>query len=83
LVPAESDEFANYKNGHPINKYEIAALLRPYCNIHPKDIHPRGGKTGDRGYNTTWPEFTCAFKHYLQKTLPVGRSVVRNKKRRK
>lgn len=83
LVPAESDELANYQNGRPINKYQIAALLRPYCNIRPKDIHPRGGKTSDRGYNTTWPEFTRAFKHYLGKTLPAGRSVVRNKKRRK
>ena len=73
LVPAESDELANYQNGRPINKYQIAALLRPYCNIRPKDIHPRGGKTSDRGYNTTWPEFTRAFKHYLGKTLPAGR----------
>src|SRR5262245_65928567 len=32
-VPAESDAFANYKNGRPINKYEIAALLKPYCDI--------------------------------------------------
>jgi putative DNA primase/helicase len=83
LVPAESDEFANYQNGRPINKYQIAALLKPYCNIRPKDIHPRGGKTSDRGYNTSWPEFTRAFRHYLGKTLPAGRSVVRNKKRRK
>jgi hypothetical protein len=83
LVPAESDEFANYKNGRPINKYQIAALVSPYCNIRPKDIHPRGGKTSDRGYNTAWPEFTRAFRHYLGKTPPAGRSVVRNKKRRK
>jgi hypothetical protein len=83
LVPAESDEFANYRNGRPINKYEIAVLLKPYCNIQPKIVHPRGGKTGDRGYNTTWPEFTGAFRHYLGKTLLGGRSVVRNKKRRR
>jgi uncharacterized protein DUF3631 len=81
LVPAESDEFANYQNGRPVNKYQIATLLRPYCNIRPKDIHPRGGKTSDRGYNTTWPEFARVFRHYLGKTLPAGRSVVRNKKR--
>jgi putative DNA primase/helicase len=83
LVPAESDEFANYQNGRPINKYQIAALLSPYCNIRPKIIHPRGGKTGDRGYDTSQQEFTRAFRHYLKKTLPVSRSVVRNKKRRK
>jgi hypothetical protein len=80
LVPAESDEFANYKNDRPINKYQIAALLSPYCSIQPRMIHPRGGKTADRGYNTAWPEFTLAFRHYLGKTLPAGRSVVRNKK---
>jgi len=27
------------------HKYEIAALLKPYCDIQPKLIHPRGGKT--------------------------------------
>jgi hypothetical protein len=84
LVPAESDEFANYlARGRPINKYEIAALLKPYCNIQPKLIHPRAGKTADRGYDTAWPEFGVAFKHYLGKTLPRGRSVVRSKKPRK
>jgi Protein of unknown function (DUF3631) len=82
LVPAEDDAFANYR-GRPINKYEIAVLLRPYCDIRPKPIHPRGGKTTDRGYDTTWPEFTLAFKHYLGKALPQGRSVVRAKKPRK
>jgi putative DNA primase/helicase len=80
LVPAEDDAFANYKNDRPINKYQIAALLKPYCDIQPKLIHPRGGKTADRGYDTTWPEFTLAFKHYLGKALPRGRSVFRNKK---
>ena len=81
LVPAEADEFANYQNGRPINKYQIATLLKPYCGIQPKLIHPRGGKTGDRGYDGTWPEFTLAFKHYLGKALPRGRSVVRKKKK--
>jgi hypothetical protein len=75
LVPAESDEFANYR-GRPINKYEIAALLRPYCGIRPKPIHPKGGGTSDRGYDTTWPEFTLAFRHYLGKALSEGRTVV-------
>jgi hypothetical protein len=82
LVPAESDEFANY-HGRPINKYDIAALLKPYCNIQPKPIHPRGRKTSDRGYDTTWPEFTLAFKHYLGRALPRGRSVVSRQKSRK
>jgi hypothetical protein len=82
-VPAEDDEFANYR-GHPINKYEIAALLKPYCEIHPKLIHPHGRKDGVRGYDTAWPEFTLAFKHYLGgKALPRGRSAVRSKKPRK
>src|SRR5262249_36394190 len=80
LVPAESDEFANYR-GHPINKYEIAALLKPYCGIQPKVIHPRG-KSADRGYDTTWPEFTLAFRHYLGKTLPGDRTVVRKKRKK-
>src|SRR5262245_61356893 len=79
LVPAESDEFANY-HGRPINKYEIAVLLKPYCNIQPKLIHPRRGKTADRGYDTAGPEFTLAFKHYLGKALPEGRSVVRKRR---
>jgi len=87
-VPAEDDEFANYhsganKQGHPINKYEIAVLLNPYCGIKPKLIHPHGRKDGERGYDTSWPEFTLAFKHYLGKELPAGRSVVRDKKPRK
>jgi Protein of unknown function (DUF3631) len=82
LVADESDEFANYKHGRMINKYEIAILLRPYCGIHPDLIHPRGGKTADRGYDTTWPEFTRAFKHYLGKALPGGRSVVRKARKK-
>ena len=44
-----------------------------FCDIQPKPIHPRGGKTVDRGYDTAGPEFTLAFKHYLGKTLPRGR----------
>jgi hypothetical protein len=82
LVPAEDDAFANYR-GRPINKYEIAVLLRPYCDIQPRLIHPRGGKTADRGYDTAGPEFTLAFRHYLGKALPRGRSVGRTKKPRR
>jgi putative DNA primase/helicase len=48
LVPAESDVFANYRGGRPINKYEIATLLKPYCGIQPKPIHPRGRNTCER-----------------------------------
>jgi putative DNA primase/helicase len=83
LVPAEDDEFANYcGRGRPINKFEIAALLRPYCDIQPKVIHPRG-HAADRGYDTSWSEFILAFKHYLGKALPGGRTLVRNRKRHK
>jgi putative DNA primase/helicase len=75
LVPTEGDEFANYRNhGRAINKYEIAQLLKPY-GIKPGLIHPRGKKTADRGYNAAW--FETAFKHFLRKSLPEGRSVVR------
>ena len=81
LVPAEDDEFANYR-GRPINKYEIAVLLRPYCDIQSGVIHPHG-RAADRGYDTTDPKFTLAFKHYLDKALPRGPTVVRNKKPRK
>jgi Protein of unknown function (DUF3631) len=80
-VPAESDEFANYQNGRPINKYQIRNLLKPY-GVGPQNIHPRG-RAADRGYDTSWPEFTRAFRHWLGKTLPAGRTVVRKRKRRK
>jgi len=75
LVPPEDDAFASYKNhGRPINKYEIAALLKPY-KVFPGHIHPPGGKSADRGWNATW--FETAFRHYLGKAVPGGRSVVR------
>ena len=49
LLTADDDsEWANYK-GHPINKWEIASLLKPY-GIAPAVIHPRG-RAADRGYN--------------------------------
>jgi hypothetical protein len=82
-VPAEDDEFTNY-HGRPINKYQIAALLKPYVGEKwPGLISVRGGKDRDRGYDMASPEFTTAFKHYLGKALPRGRSVVRSKKPRK
>jgi putative DNA primase/helicase len=77
LVPAESDEFANYQNGRPINKYQIAVLLKPY-GIRPKPIHPRG-RAADRGYDASWPESGIAFRHYLGKTLAKGRTLVRKR----
>jgi hypothetical protein len=81
LVAAEDDEFADYKNsGRPITRFQIAALLRPY-QVYPGLIHPRGGHTADRGWNET--SFAIAFKHYLGKTLPEGRSVVRTGRRRR
>jgi hypothetical protein len=78
LVPAEDDAFACYgKFGRPITKFEIAALLKPY-GIAPDLIHPRGGKTADRGYDVAW--FATAFRHYLGKGVPGGRSVVRKRR---
>src|SRR5262249_20124836 len=78
LVPVEDDEFANYKNyGRPINKFEIAALMRPF-RVFPGVIHPRG-KPADRGWDGGWDSFTIAFKHYLGKTLSRGRTVVRQR----
>jgi hypothetical protein len=81
LTADDGGEWANYNKGHPISKWQIAALLRPYCDIQPKNISIKG-KT-HRGYDGTWPEFTTAFKHYLGKELPATRSVVREKKPRK
>jgi putative DNA primase/helicase len=78
LTPAEDDEFDNYRDhDRPINKFEIAKLLRPY-QVFPRLIHPRGGHTADRGWNAD--SFEIAFKHYLGKTLPQGRSVVRTRR---
>jgi hypothetical protein len=74
-LPAYGDEWANYRDrGRPINKWEVAALLRPF-KIYPGAIHPRAGKTTDRGYDVA--RFETAFRHYLGKTLPEGRSVIR------
>jgi hypothetical protein len=74
VVPMEAEVFADYRDsGRPINKYQIAKLLRPF-RILPDVIHPRG-RPADRGYDEAW--FATAFKHYLQKTLPEGRTVVR------
>ena len=60
--------------GRPINKYEVAQLFRPY-QVYPGHIHPRGGHHSDRGWRKE--AFATAFKHYLGKTLPRGRAVVR------
>jgi hypothetical protein len=77
-LPAYGDEWANYRNlGRAINKWEIAQLLRPY-KIVPRVIHPRG-RPADRGYDVA--QFEVAFRHYLGKPLPGGRTLVR--KRRK
>jgi hypothetical protein len=83
-LPAYGDEWASYRNrGRPINRWEIAQLLRPY-KIIPGVIHPRG-RPADRGYDATW--FETAFKHFLGqelgKTSPRGRTVVRRRRRQR
>jgi putative DNA primase/helicase len=82
LLTADGDsEWANYK-GHPINKWEIASLLKPY-GIAPSVIHPRG-RAADRGYSES--QFETVFRHYLPPESPsCGRTVVREprEKRRK
>jgi uncharacterized protein DUF3631 len=88
LVPAEDDEFADYRSsGRPITRFQIAALLKAYPGspdpiepLAPRLIHPRGAKTADRGWNAA--SFAIAFKHFLGKTLPATRSVVRSERRR-
>jgi putative DNA primase/helicase len=80
LLTADESDWASYRGRGPINKFEIAQLLRPY-GIGPKIIHPRG-RAADRGYDATWPEFEIAFKHYLGKTLAKGRTVVRKRPRK-
>jgi putative DNA primase/helicase len=81
-LPAIDEEWGDYKGrGRAINHWELAVLLRPY-GIRPKVIHPRG-RPGDRGYNTSWPEFATAFKHYLPETLARGRTVVRPRRKQR
>src|SRR5262249_12740637 len=42
LAGEGEDEWSNYRDrGRPINRYEIAQLLRPF-GIRPSTIHPRG-----------------------------------------
>jgi putative DNA primase/helicase len=74
LLTADGDsEWANYK-GHPINKWEIASLLKPY-GIAPVVIHPRG-RAADRGYDMR--QFETVFRHYLPPESPsCDRTVVR------
>src|SRR5262249_866553 len=72
-LPDYGDEWANYKNkGRPINKWEIASLLRPF-KVRPDNVYPPGKKPG-RGYKVEW--FKTAFKHNLGKDLPGDRVVV-------
>ena len=75
LLTADGDsEWANYK-GHPINKWEIASLLKPY-GIAPVVIHPRG-RAADRGYDMR--QFETVFRHYLPPESPsCDRTVVRD-----
>jgi putative DNA primase/helicase len=77
-LPAYGDEWDNYKNrGRAINKWEVAQLLQPF-KIFPGVIHPRG-HAADRGYAVG--QFEVAFRHYLGKPPPQGRTVVRRGKR--
>jgi hypothetical protein len=72
LAATDEDEWCNYKGkGRPINRFEIAAELKPF-DIRPDVIHPRG-RAADRGYDAAWPSFATAFKHYLGKFLPGTR----------
>ena len=67
LAAEDESEWSNYRDrGRPINRYEVAHLLKPF-GIRPDVIHPRG-KPADRGYNAAW--FEVAFRHYLGKFLP-------------
>jgi putative DNA primase/helicase len=59
LVSNDEGEWANYR-GRPINKYEVAQLLKPY-GIKPDLIYLRGQHV--RGYKSEW--FEIAFAHYL------------------
>jgi Protein of unknown function (DUF3631) len=77
LVADDESDWANYRGRGAINKFEIAQLLKPY-GIAPTVIHPRG-RAADRGYDISRPEFEIAFKHYLGKSLPEGRTVVRKR----
>jgi uncharacterized protein DUF3631 len=80
VLPTYGDEWANYRDsGRPINKWQIKELLKPF-HIGPDVIHPRG-RPADRGYDVRWPEFEVAFRHYLGKEPPVGRTPVRKGKR--
>jgi hypothetical protein len=78
-LPVYDDEWANYQNrGRGINRWEIANLLRPF-KIRPHVIHPRG-HPADRGYEIA--QFEVAFRHYLGKGLPRGRTVVRKRRKK-
>jgi hypothetical protein len=77
-LPSYGDEWENFKGrGRAINKWEVAALLKPF-KVYPGVIYPRGGHLTDRGYNVAW--FETAFRHFLGKELPGGRTVVRKRR---
>ena len=80
VLPAYGNEWANYKgSGRPITKWQVAELLAPF-KIYPDVIHPRG-RSADRGYDTRWPKFEIAFRHYLGKETPAGCTLVRKEKK--
>jgi putative DNA primase/helicase len=64
LVADDEEVWGNYR-GHPINKFEVAALLKPF-GIRPSLIWR--GKKPIRGYKAEW--FATAWKHFLP---PEGR----------
>jgi len=60
--------WVNYKGKGPITQWGIKDIVGKYQKtsgglISPDVIHPRGGKSGDRGYKIEW--FEVAFRHYL------------------
>jgi hypothetical protein len=69
----KDSEWAHYKGGHPINKWQIAVLLKPY-GIRPGVITLHSKLV--RGYKRQ--QFETAFRHFLpsEKKPPQGRKVV-------
>jgi putative DNA primase/helicase len=68
LVSNDEGEWANYRGRGPINKYEVAQLLRPY-GVKPDVFSLRGQNV--RGYKAEW--FETAFTHYLPPRRSLGR----------
>jgi putative DNA primase/helicase len=78
-LPGYGDVWANYVDrGRPINKWQIAQLLRPH-KIFTSFLHPRG-RPADRGYRVE--HFATAFRHFLGKPLPGGRALVRKQEKK-